>query len=164
MRSASCYRLVNVNLTFQSTSPISSFTCRSEGPDEPVPVLSVPGRRDVRLLLLSVQHYLPSPALQTGPPDVVEVGDDQNFFWYSQGFSPLLGVSDHDHLRGEVRVHFCASPSDVVDQNPHDGCHHLHRHSHDSYHLSDVSSQGTMCMCFVVVLFSTCFRADSFSA
>ena len=115
-------------------------------------VLSVPGRRDVRLLLLSVQHYLPSPALQTGPLHVVEVGDDQNFFWYSQGFSPLLGVSDHDHLRGEVRVRFSAPPSDVVDQNPHDGCHHLHRHSHDSYHLSDVSSQGTMCMCFVVAL------------
>ena len=95
---------------------------------------------------------------------MVEVGDDQLFFWYIQGFSPLLGVSDHDHLRGEVRVRFSAPPSDVVDQNPHDGCHRLYHHSHDSYNLSDVSSQGTMCVCFVVVLFSTCFSADCFSA
>ena len=142
MRSASCYRLVNVNVTFQSTSPIFSFTCRSEGPDEPVPVLSVPGRRHVRLLLLSVQLFLSSPALQTGSPYVVEVGDDQLFFWYIQGFSPQLGVSDHDHLRGEVRVRFSAPPSDVVDQNPHDGCHRLYHHSHDSYNLSDLSSPG----------------------
>ena len=75
MRSASCYQLVNENLTLQSTSPIFCFTCRSEGPDEPVPVLSVPRRRDVRLLLLSTQLLLRSPALQTGPPDVVEVDD-----------------------------------------------------------------------------------------
>ena len=163
MRSASCYRLVNENLTLQSTSPIFCFTCRSEGPDEPVPVLSVPGRRHVRLLLLSAQLLLPSPALQTGPPDVVEVDDKQIRFGSLQGISALLGVSDHDHLRGEVRVRFSAPPSDVVDQNPHNGCHRLHYHSHDSYHLYDVSSQGTMSFCFVV-LFSTCFRADSFSA
>ena len=164
MRSASYYRLVNENLALQSTSPIFCFTCRSEGPDEPVPVLSVPGRRDVRLLLLSAQLLLHSPVLQTGPPDVVEVDDKQIRCGYLQGISALLGVSDHDHLRGEVRVRFSAPPSDVVDQNPHDGCHRLHHHGHDSYNLSDVSSQGTMCVCFVVVLFSTCFRADSFSA
>ena len=129
-----------------------------------MPVLSVPGRRDVRLLLLSAQLFLPSPALQTGPPDVVEVDDKQIRFGSLQGIYPLLGLSDHDYLRGEVRVRFSAPSSDVVDQNPHDGCHYLHRHSHDSYHLSDVSSQGTMCGCFVVVLFSACFRADCFSA
>ena len=131
-----------------------------------MPVLSVPGRRDVRLLLLSAQFLLSSPALQTGPPDVVEVDDKQIRIGSLQGISPLLGLSDHDHLRGEVCVRFSAPPSDIVDQNPHDGCHRLHHHSHDSYHLSDVSSQGTMCMCmcFVVVLFSTCFRAASFSA
>ena len=103
-------------------------------------VLSVPGRRDVRLLLLSAQFLLPSPALQTGPPDVVEVDDKQIRFGSLQGISPLLGVSDHDHLRGEVCVRFSAAPSDVVDQNPHDGCHRLHHHSHDSGHLYDVSS------------------------
>ena len=51
-------------------------------------------------------------------------------------------MSDHDHLRGEVRVRFSAPPSDVADQNPHDGCHRLHHHSHDSGHLHDLSSQG----------------------
>ena len=51
-------------------------------------------------------------------------------------------MSDYDHLRGKVRVCFSAPPSDVVDQNPHDGCHRLHYHSHDSGHLSDLSSQG----------------------
>ena len=129
-----------------------------------MPVLSVPGRRHVRLLLLSAQLLLPSPFLQAEPPDVVEVDDKQIRFGSLQGISALLGVSDHDHLRGEVRVRCSAPPSDVVDQNPHDGCHRLHRHSHDSYHLSDVSSPGTMCVCFVVVLFSACFRADFLSA
>ena len=129
-----------------------------------MPVLSVPRRRDVRLLLVSGQLLLPSPALQTGPPDVVEVDDKQIRFRSLQGISPLLGVSDHGHLRGEVRVRFSAPPSDVVDQNPHNGCHRLHHHSHTSYHLSDVSSQGTIRVCFVVVLFSTCFRADFLSA
>ena len=63
---------VVVNVTMQSL-PSSLSSCRYEGPDEPVPVLSVPGRRDVRPLLLSAQLHLPSPALQTGPRDVVEV-------------------------------------------------------------------------------------------
>ena len=108
-----------------------------------MPVLSVPGRRDVRLLLVSGQLLLPSPALQTGPPDVVEVDDKQIRFGSLQGISALLGVSDHDHLRGEVRVRFSAPPSDVVDQNPHDGCHCLHHHSNASGHLCDLSSQGT---------------------
>ena len=71
------------------------------------------------------QLLLPSPALQTGPPDVVEVDDKQIRFGSLQRVYPLLGLSDHDHLRGEVRVRFSAPPSDVVDQNPHDGCHRL---------------------------------------
>ena len=103
-------------------------------------VLSVPGRRDVRLLLLSAEFLLPSPALQTGPPDVVEVDDKQIRFGSLQGISPLLWVSDHDHLRGEVRVRFSAPPSDVADQNTHDGCHPFCHQSHDSGHLYDVSS------------------------
>jgi len=96
-----------------------------------VPVLSVPGRRHVRLLLLFGQHPLPGPCLQAGPRDVVEVANKQLRCGYLQGFSALLGLSDHDHLRGEVRVRFSAPPSDVVDQNPHDGCHHLHHHSRE---------------------------------
>ena len=44
----------------------------------------------------------------------------------------VFGVSDHHHLRGEVRVRFSAPTNDVVDQNPHDGCHRLHHRSHDS--------------------------------
>ena len=122
---------------------ISSLLCRSEGPDEPLPVLSVPGRRHVHLFFLCGQHPLPGPYLQAWPRDVVEVADKQLHCGYLQGFSALLGVSDHDHLRGEVRVRFSAPPGDVVDQNPHDGCHRLHHHSHDSYHLCDLSSQGT---------------------
>ena len=119
-----------------------------------MPVLSVPRRRDVRLLLLSAQFLLHSPVLQTGPLHVVEMDDKQIRCGYLQGISALLGVSDHDHLRGEVCVCFSAPPSDVVDQNPHDGCHRLHHHSRDSGHLFSVSSQGTMCMCmcFVVAL------------
>ncbi len=101
-----------------------------------------PCRWDVRLLLLCGPLLLPGPRLQAGPRDVVEVADKQLHCGYLQGFSALLGVSDHDHLRGEVRVRFSAPPSDVVDQNPHDGCHRLHHHSHDSYHLYDLSSQG----------------------
>ena len=108
-----------------------------------MPVLSVPGRLHVRLLLLCGQHPLPGPCLQAGPRDVVEVVDTQLCCGYLQGFSALLRVSDHDHLRGEVRVRFSAPPSDVVNQNPHDGCHHHHRHRHDSYRLYDLSSQGT---------------------
>ena len=55
------------SVTLQS-SPVFFFVpSRSEGPDEPVPVLSVPGRRDVRHLILSLQHPLPGPLLQTGP-------------------------------------------------------------------------------------------------
>ena len=117
-----------------------------------MPVLSVPCRRNVRLLLLSAQFLLHSPVLQTGPLHVVEVDDKQIRCGYLQGISALLGLSDHDHLRGEVCVCFSAPPSDVVDQNPHDGCHRLHHHSRDSGHLFSVSSQGTMCMCFVVAL------------
>jgi len=72
----------------------------------------------------------------------VEVADKQLRCGYLPGFSALLGLSDHDHLRGEVRVRFSAPPSDVADQNPHDGCHRLHHHRHDSGHLYDLSSQG----------------------
>lgn len=120
-----------------------SLPCRSEGPNEPVPVLSVPGRWDVYLLLLSGRLPLPGPLLQAGPSDVVEVVGAPPCNGYVRGLSPLLGVSDHDHLRGEVRVRFSAPPSDVADQNPHDGCHRLHHHSHDSGHLYDLSSEGT---------------------
>ena len=49
---------------------------------------------------------------------------------------------DYDHLRGEVCVRFSAPPSDDADQNPHDGCHCLHHHRHDSGHLYDLPSQG----------------------
>ena len=129
------------NVTMQSL-PSSLSSCRSEGPDEPVPVLSVHGRRNVRLLLHSGQLLLPLHLLQTGPPDLVEVVRAQQHHGCVHGVSDHLGVSDHDHLRGEVRVRFSAPPSDVADQNPHDGCHHLHHHSHDSGHLSDLSSQG----------------------
>ena len=106
-------------------------------------VLSVPGRWDVRLLLLSGRLPLPGPLLQAGPSDVVEVAGTQRCCGFLQRFSPLLGMPDHDHLRGEVRVRFSAPPSDVADQNPHDGCHHLRHHSHDSGHLLDLSVQGT---------------------
>ena len=123
-------------------SSIFSLLCRIEGPDESVPVLSVPGRRHVRLLLLCDRFSLPGPCLQARPRDMVEVADDHLCGRFTEGFSALLGVSDHDHLRGEVRVRFSAPPSDVADQNPHDGCHSLHRHSHDSGHLYDLSSQG----------------------
>ena len=106
-------------------------------------ILSVPGRRDVRLFPLYAELFLSGPLLQAGPPDVVAV-DCKHLRWGSvQGLSPLLGVSDHDHLRGEVRVRFSAPPSDVTDQNPHDGCHRLHYHSHDSGPVSDLSSEGT---------------------
>ena len=105
-----------------------------------MPVLSVPGRWDVRLLLLSGRLPLPGPLLQAGPSDVVEVVAAQLHYGLVQRFSPLFGVSDHDHLRGEMRVRFFALPSDVFDQNPHDGCHRLHYHSHDSGHLYDLSS------------------------
>ena len=119
-----------------------SLPCRSEGPNEPVPVLSVPGRWDVYFLLLSGRLPLPGPLLQAGPPDVVEVVVTELCFRSVQGLSALLWVSDHDHLRGEVRVCFSSSPSDVADQNPHNGCHRLHHHSHDSGPVSDLSSQG----------------------
>ena len=107
-----------------------------------MPVLSVPGRRAVHHLLLSVRFPLCGPCLQAGPPDVVEVADAQLSCGFVQRLSSLLGLSDHDHLRGEVRVRFSAPPSDVVDQKPHDGCHRLHHHSHYSGHLCDLSSQG----------------------
>ena len=73
---------------------------------------------------------------------MVEVADKHLYRGYLQGFSALLGVSAHDHFRGEVCLRFSAPPSDVVDQNPHDGCHHLHHHIHDTGHLYDLSSQG----------------------
>ena len=120
----------------------ASLKCRSEGPDEPVPIQSVHGRWDVRLLLHSAQHFLLGPLPRARSLDVVEVVGTQQRCRVLQGFSPLVGVSDHDHLRGEVRVRFSAPPSDVADQNPHDGCHRLHHHSHDSGHLHDLSSQG----------------------
>ena len=107
-----------------------------------MPVLSVPGRRDLHLLFLCDQLSLPGPCLQAGPRDMVEVADDHLCGRFTEGFSALLGLSDHDHLRGEVRVRFSAPPSDVVDQNPHDDCHHLHHHSYDTGHLFDLSSQG----------------------
>ena len=115
---------------------------RSEGPDEPVPVLSVPDRRNVRLRLHSGQLLLSGPSLQAGPGDLVEVDSSKLRYWSVRGFTPVFRQSDHDHLRGEVRVRFSAPPSDVVDQNLHDGCYHLHRHSHDTGHLYDLSSQG----------------------
>ena len=108
-----------------------------------MPVLSVHGRRVVHHLLLSLRFPLCGPCLQAGPPDVVEVADAQLCCGFVQRLSSLLGLSDHDHLRGEVRVRFSAPPSDVVDQNPHDGCHRLHHRNHDSGHLSGLSSQGT---------------------
>ena len=107
-----------------------------------MPVLYVTGRRVVRHLLLSVRFPLCGPCLQAGPPDMVEVADAQLCCGFVQRLSSLLGLSDHDHLRGEVCVRFSAPPSDVVDQNPHDGCHRLHHHSHYSGHLFDLSSQG----------------------
>ena len=73
---------------------------------------------------------------------MVEVADTQPRCGFLQGFSSLLGVFDHDHLRGEMRLRFSAPPSDVTDQNPHDGCHRLHHHSYDSGPVSDLSSQG----------------------
>ena len=127
----------------QLSTAIFLLLCRSEGPNEPVPVLSVPGRWDVRLGLLSDRLPLPGPLLQAGPPDVVEVVVTELCFRSVQGLSALLWVSHHDHLRGEVRVCFSSSPSDVADQNPHNGCHRLHHHSHDSGHLYDLSSEGT---------------------
>ena len=55
------------------TPSIFSLPCRSEGPDEPVPVLSVHGRRHVRRLYLSGRLQLSGPLLQAGSPDLVEV-------------------------------------------------------------------------------------------
>ena len=124
--------------------------CRSEGPDEPVPVLPVPGRRHVRLRLHCGQLLLSGPSLQAGPGDLVEVDSSKLRYWSVRGLTPVFGESDHDHLRGEVCVRFSAPPSDIADQNPHDGCHHLHRHSRDSGHLYDLSSQGINS--FVLVL------------
>ena len=123
-----------------------------------MPVLSVPCRRNVRLLLLSAQFLLHSPVLQTGPRHVVEVDDKQIRCGYLQGISALLGLSDHDHLRGEVCMRFSALPSDVADQNPHDGCHRLHHHNRDSGHLSDLSTQGIdVLVLFGRVIFCRCF-------
>ena len=67
-----CFEVCNQPTPVGSLKPSSIFS-RSEGPDEPVPVLSVPGRRDVRRLQLSGRLPLPGPCLQAGPPDVVEV-------------------------------------------------------------------------------------------
>ena len=136
--------------------------CRSEGPDEPVPVLSVPGRRDVRLLLFSGWFPLLGPLHQAGPSDVVEVVSTPLRHGYVRGLSALFWLSDHDHLRGEVRVRFSAPPSDVVDQNPHDGCHRHHHHNRDSGHLSDLSTQGTnVLVLFGRVIFCRCFSLFS---
>ena len=112
-------------------------------------------------------------ALQAGPPDVEGVvGKQQSCevctgafcsageggggggvisasirdgFNYVLDLFLVLGVSDHDHLRGEVRVRFSAPPNDVVEQNPHNGCHRLHRHSHEWGCLSDRLTQGINC-------------------
>ena len=108
-----------------------------------MPVLSVPGRWVVHHLLLSVRFPLCGPCFQAGPPDMVEVANAQLCCGFVQRLSSQFGLSDHDHLRGEVPVRFSAPPSDVADQNPHDGCHRLHHHSHYSGHLSGLSSQGT---------------------
>ena len=123
-----------------------------------MPVLSVTGRRDVRLLLFSGWFPLPSPFHQAGPSDVVEVVNTPLRHGYVRGVSALLGLSDHDHLRGEVRVRFSAPPSDIADQNPHDGCHRLHHHNRDSGHLSDLSAQGIdILVLFGRVIFCRCF-------
>ena len=90
-----------------------------------MPVLSVHGRRDVHYLHPSDLLPLPGPIVQTGPPDVVEVAGTQLRFGSLQGLSSLLRVSDHDYLRGEMRVRFSAPPSDVADQNSHDGSYRL---------------------------------------
>ena len=105
-------------------------------------VLSVPGRRDVCQLHLFVLLRLLGPIVQAGPPAVVEVAGTQLRLRSVQRFSALLGKSDYDHLRGEVRVRFFAPPSDVADQNPHDGCHRLRHHKHDSCLVSDLSFES----------------------
>ena len=50
-------------------------------------------------------------------------------------------------------MRFSAPPSDVADQNPHDGCHRLHHHSRDSGHLCDLSSQGADTVPIVCIVF-----------
>ena len=57
----------NVTLQSSSSSVFSYLLFRSEGPDEPVPVLSVPGRRDVRHFRLFGQLPQPDPHLLAGP-------------------------------------------------------------------------------------------------
>ena len=107
-----------------------------------MPVLSVPGRRHVCHLYLFGHLRLSGGHLQAGHPELVEVVSAQQGSGSGQGISAQLWVSDHDHLRGEVRVRFSAPPSDVVDQNPHDGCHRLHHHGHNSGHLFGLSPPG----------------------
>ena len=81
---------------------------------------------------------------------MVEVDSKQQHCGSLQGFYALLGLSDHDHLRGEVCVRFSAPPSDVVDQNPHDGCNHLHHHSGDSCYLRHLSVEGLGLLLFLL--------------
>ena len=114
-----------------------------------MPVLSVPGRHDVRLLLLSVQHFLPGPSFQAEPLQVVAVVSAQLCYRSVHGLSHLLWVSDHDHLCGEVRVRSSALPSDLAHQNALDGFHRLRHNCSNSGHLPDVSSDGMIAVAIV---------------
>ena len=57
---------------------------------------------------------MPGPRLQAGHPDVVEVADKHavTIRVFTEGTSVLY--SDHDHLRGEVRVRSSDPPSDLA--------------------------------------------------
>ena len=74
--------LVNLPTVAETETPsIFLLLSRSEGPDELVPVLSVPARRDARRLHVSGLHLLRCPLLQAGPPDVVEIFSAHPRFW-----------------------------------------------------------------------------------